>query len=117
MNSGNTLSITEARNNFFKITDRVQKSGDVFTLTERGRPKVVIMSVDEFDSWQETLEIMSDSELMTDIKDAKKDFKKGDYITLEEVLLKENFIMADKPAVKYASSRVKKNSSKKSGKN
>lgn len=116
MNSGNTLSITEARNNFFKITDKVQKSGDVFTLTERGKPKVVVMSVDEFDSWQETLEIMNDVDLMKDIKEVKKDFKKGNYVTLEEVLLKENFIMADKASKKYVSSCAKKNSSKKSGK-
>lgn len=113
MNSGNTLSITNARNNFFKITDRVQKSGDVFTLTERGRPKVVVMSADEFDSWQETLEIMNDTELIKDIKEAKEDFKKGNYTTMEEVFAKEDFIMADKSNVKYVSSSINKSSSKK----
>jgi len=117
MNTKNILSITEARNNLFKITDEAQKSGAHFTLTEHGRPKAVIMSADEFDSWQETMEIMSDPELMKDIKEAEEDFKKGDYVTLEEVLAKEGFVLADKPKKKYVSSGAKKNGAKKSKKN
>ena len=117
MNINNILSITEARNNFFKITDQVQKSGVHFTLTEHGRAKVVIMSADEFDSWQETMEIMSDPKLMKEIKSADKDYKKGNYVTLEEVLAQEGFILADKSKNKYAPSRSKKISAKKPQKN
>lgn len=73
-------------------------------MTERGKPKVVVMSADEFDSWQETLEIMSDIDLMKDIKEAKEDFKKGNYVTLDKALFEENFIVADKSNVKYAPS-------------
>jgi len=120
MNSKNTLSITDARNNFFEIADKAQKSGEVFTLTEHGRPKAVIMSVDQFDSWQETLEIMGDEELMKDIKEVEKDIKSGaykNYPTLEEVLAEEGFVIADKSKNKYVSSGSKKSRNKKSKKN
>ncbi|MFC1613240.1 type II toxin-antitoxin system Phd/YefM family antitoxin [Patescibacteria group bacterium] len=120
MNSKNTISITEARNNFFEITDKAQKNREVFTLTEHGRPKAVIMSVDEFDSWQETLEIMNDPELMKDIKEAEKEIKSGaykNYPTLEEVLAKEGFVVADKSKNKYVSNNTKKSCDKKSKKN
>ena len=113
MNIKNILSITEARNNFFKITDQIKKNGSYFTLTEHGRPKGVIMSADEFDSWQETVEIMSDTKLMKEIKSADEDYKKGNYVTLEEVLAQEGFVLADKPKNKYVPSRSKKSRAKK----
>ena len=116
MSIKNIISITEARNNLFKITDRIQKGGAYFTLTEHGSPKVVIMSAEEFDSWQETLEVMRDfPDLDKDIKEAEEDYKKGNYATLEEILAKEGFVLADKSKKKYAvSSRSVKKSTKRS---
>jgi len=92
------FSITEARKNIFKIANEVQKSGHYYTLTENGRPKVVLMSADGFESWQETLEVMSEMpDLMDDIRRFEEDKRTGkvnDYITLEEltaeILKKEN---------------------------
>lgn len=100
MNSQNSLSITEARS---KIFDLVQKTtvGARFFLTARGQAKAVLMSADEFDAWQETMEIMSDPELMKDIKEAREEYENGDYITLEELLAKEGFVAADKSKKKY----------------
>jgi len=100
MNSQNSLSVTEARG---KIFDLVKKTavGARFFLTDRGKAKAVLMSVDEFDSWQETMEIMSDPGLMKDIKKAREEYEKGDYITLEELLVKEGFVVADKSKKKY----------------
>ena len=109
----NILSITEARNNLFKIIDQAQKSSAYFILTERGRPKAVIMSAEEFDSWQETIEIMGDSKLMKEIKSADEDYRKGNYVTMEEVLAKEGFVLADKSKDKYVPSRSKKSRAKK----
>lgn len=119
MNSQNSLSITEARS---KIFDLVQKTatGARFFLTDRGKAKAVLMSADEFDSWQETMEIISDPELMKDIKEANKDIESGaykNYSTLEEILAKEGFVLAEKSQKKYVPSRIKKNGAKKFGKN
>ena len=109
----NILSITEARNNLFKLVDDAQKKGAHFVLTERGRSRAVIMSYDDFDAWQETMEIMSDSELMKDIKESEEDIKSGaykNYPTLEEALAEQGFIATDK----YVSSHSKKSRDKKS---
>lgn len=105
MSLKNIISITEARNNLFKITDQVQKSGTYFTLTEHGRAKVVIMSADEFESWQETVEVMRDfPDLDKDIKEAEEAIKSGEYknwTTLEQLLVQEGFQVADKSSKKY----------------
>ncbi|MBU4078233.1 type II toxin-antitoxin system Phd/YefM family antitoxin, partial [Patescibacteria group bacterium] len=40
----NIISISEARNRIFEITDDVQAPNKVYTLTSNGKPKAVIVS-------------------------------------------------------------------------
>ena len=97
MDTKTTLPISEARKKIFKIAKMVQKPSTHYTLTEKGRPKVVVMSADEFESWQETLEVMRIfPRLGKDIEKAEKEYKKGDYLTLEKVLFKEGFVLSKK---------------------
>ncbi len=97
MNTKTTLPISEARKRIFEIAEKVQKPSTHYILTERGRPKVAFMSAEEFESWQETLEIVRDfPNLEKDIKKAEREYKEGRYSTLENVLSKEGFVLADK---------------------
>ncbi|MFH1423460.1 MAG: type II toxin-antitoxin system Phd/YefM family antitoxin [Candidatus Nealsonbacteria bacterium] len=97
MDTRTTLSISEARKKIFKIVEQVQKPATHYTLTEKGKPKAVMMSAEEFESWQETLEIIHEfPDLEKDIKKAEREYKRGDYLTLEDVLIKEGFVMVDK---------------------
>ncbi len=104
MNSQNTLSVTDARGRIF---DLVQKTaaGARFFLTERGKAKAVLMSADEFDSWQETMEIMRDfPDLKKDIAEADRAVKTGAYknwATLDDIKKKYGIILADKSKKKY----------------
>ena len=70
----NTLSSSipanEARANFYQILDEAADKLRQFTVTLRGKSKVVIMAAEEFEGWLETLEIMSDKNLVADIKKA-----------------------------------------------
>jgi len=97
MDARTTLSISEARKEIFNIAEKVQKPSMHYTLTEKGRPKVVIMSADEFESWQETLEVIRDfPDLDKDIEKAEREYKRGSRLLLEDVLAKEGFILAGK---------------------
>jgi prevent-host-death family protein len=53
MKTKTTLSITEARKNIYAIADEIQKAEKYYTLTEHGRPKVVMLSAEEFESLTE----------------------------------------------------------------
>ena len=119
MDAKTTLSISEARKRIFEIAEKVQKPDVYFTLTENGRPKAVIMSVEEFESWKETIEVMHDiPDLKKDIEEAERDYARGDYITLEEVLAQEGYVLADKSKKKYGVSHSNpKKSQKRSRKN
>ena len=103
------MPISEARKKIFKIAMEVQKPATHYTLTENGRPKAVMMSAEEFESWQETLEVIQDfPDLEKDVRGLERDIKSGaykKYITLEDLLIKEGFSVTDKTAKKNEVSR------------
>ncbi len=105
MNTKTTISISEARKKIFDIAKEVQKPSNYYTLTEKGRPKVVLMSAEEFESWQETLEVMKDfPDLDKDIAEVDRAVKSGEYkkwTTLDELLKEYGYILADKGKNKY----------------
>ena len=97
-----TLSISEARKDIFNIADQASKPGKHVILTENGQAKVVMMAVEEFESWKETMEVEAIlPNLGKDIEDARQAYKKGNYITLDQILAKEGYVLADK-GKKYA---------------
>lgn len=67
------ISATDARKKWFELIKQAGKAGIIITIQHRDLPDVVLMSVDEFEGWQETLEIMSDPKLMKDICAGLKD--------------------------------------------
>ena len=63
-----TIPANEARSNLYQILDEVGEEWRQFTITHRGKPRAVIISPEEFASWQETLEIASNKQLVKSIK-------------------------------------------------
>lgn len=105
MNIKTTLPISEARKKIFEIANDVQKPNNYYTLTENGRPKAVILSAVDFESWQETLEVMRDfPDLDKDAEETDRAVKSGEYkkwATLDDLLKKEGYIVAERPKQKY----------------
>ncbi len=97
MNTQTCISISEARKRIFQISDEIQTPGNFYTLTEKGKPKVVLISAEEFESWQETIETMRElPNLKKDVQKAEKEYKNKDYVTLEEYLAEEGFVRKSK---------------------
>jgi len=91
MNTKTTISLTEARKKIYKIADEVQKPSTFYTLTEKGRPKVVVMSAEEFETIQETLEVMKEfPDIKEDTQKAELDYKEKKYISLESIIKSNN---------------------------
>lgn len=85
----NTITISNARRRIFDLAKSVQTPGAYYTLTENGLPKVVMMSAEEFESWQETLEVMAEfPNLKDDVRAAERALKRGNYLTLDQVMAK-----------------------------
>jgi prevent-host-death family protein len=105
MNTKTTLPISKARKEIFKIAEDVQKPSVHYTLTEKGKAKAVIMSADEFESWQETLEVMEEfSDLYKEAKRIDKAVETGEYkkwTSLDDIMAKYGYVLADKGDNKY----------------
>lgn len=80
-----TLPITEARQKLTTLVDRVNRVLDEYIITVKGKPAAVLMSAQEYESWKETNEILSDASLMRAIKEGEEDIKKGRVYDWEDV--------------------------------
>lgn len=113
MNIKTTLSATEVRNNFFDILDEVEQTNVPYTITRAGKPKAVIMNAEEYESWMETLDIMSNPETVKNIEESKRELARGEYVTLDELMKERNLMFVRDKSGEYT---VVKKSPKKSKK-
>jgi prevent-host-death family protein len=54
-----TISLKDARDRFSDLVDKADRLSERFVVTRNGLPKAVVVSAEEFESWVETLEFMS----------------------------------------------------------
>ena len=80
-----TLPITKVRDNLKTLVDNANKRLDEYIITVNGIPAAVIISAAEYESWQETNDIMSDPTLLKAIKQGEKEIEEGKGIPWEEV--------------------------------
>ena len=81
-----TLTASEARINLYNILDEVKMYLRRFVITHKGKPQAVVMPIEDMESWNETLEILSNKKLMADIRQAEKDRKAGRVYPLRQVI-------------------------------
>ena len=81
-----TIAISDARENLPKLIDDVYEKLKSFVITVSGKPKAVVMSVEELESLQETAEILAIPGARESIKKGFEQIKRGEYITLDEFL-------------------------------
>ena len=80
-----TIPITEAKARIAELADRVAREHDHFTITRNGRADVILISMAEYESLQETLDIVSDKETLADLRQSREDFAAGDTYTAGQV--------------------------------
>lgn len=80
-----TIPITEAKTRIAELADRVAREHDHFTITRNGRADVMLISVAEYESMQETLDILTDDDTMADLRQSREDFARGDVHSADDV--------------------------------
>ena len=79
------VSLTEARAILPQLPGKLAGGQGVVPLTRHGKPVLAIMTWDLFESLSETIDILSDSELMDQIRKGMKDIEEGRTRSWEEV--------------------------------
>lgn len=81
-----TLPLYEVKANLSKLVEKVDSTDEEVVITRNGRPSAVIVSVDEFEGWKETLSIRSNPALMAEIRKGLKGIKKAKSYSLDDLL-------------------------------
>src|SRR5438093_157888 len=80
-----TLSLTEVKAKLSQLVDEVESRDERIVITRKGRPAAVLISPDDLESWQETLEITSDRALMTEVRRGIRQVERGQTVGYEHV--------------------------------
>ena len=80
-----TLPLSEVKARLSKLVDEVESRDERIVITRRGRPTAVLVSTDDLDSWQETLEITSDRTLLAEIRRGIRQIERGQTVSYEKV--------------------------------
>lgn len=67
------LPLAEVRDRLSPLVNSVQATHERVVITKNGHPAAVLISYDDFESLQETLEILTDPEIVDDIRAALAD--------------------------------------------
>lgn len=79
------LPLAEIKKRLSEIVDGVERRHDRVVLTRHGRPAAVIISPDELESLEETLELLSDPKAMRAIRKADAAVEAGEVVTADEL--------------------------------
>ena len=71
------LSVTQLKPRILKIISMAQEAGQEYVVTKNGQPAAVIMNYEEWESWKETVEILSDAKAMARIRKNRTFFNRG----------------------------------------
>jgi len=81
-----TLTVSDARAKLYDMMEEVQKYLRRFIITHRGKPQAVLMPIEDLESWEETLDILSNKKLMADIRQSQRDVQAGRVYPLDTVI-------------------------------
>ncbi len=79
------VPFTEARARLTELLDDVEARHEHVVITRKGRPAAVVVSPEEWDAIEETLEILQDDELLAALRESEKDVEAGRLFSLDEV--------------------------------
>lgn len=79
------VPFTEARARLSELLDEVEQVHEHVVVTRNGRPTAVILSADEYEALEETLEILSDEDTLEALREAEEDVRAGRVRPWEDV--------------------------------
>ena len=71
------LPLADVKNRLSEVVERVEREHGRVVITKHGRPAAVVLSVEDLESLEETLEILSDATVLADIREAEFERSKG----------------------------------------
>ena len=80
-----TVPFSEARARLSELLDEIRGSQEHVVITRNGRPVALLMSLDEYESLEETIEVLSDEDTLAALRESEEDVKAGRTYSWDEV--------------------------------
>ena len=78
-----TMPFSEAKAHLSELADKVEREHDRIVVTRNGRPSFVLLSPDDLESLEETLELLRDPEAAGSLRRSREDAATGRVSRLE----------------------------------
>ena len=75
-----TESLRTVRDHLSELIDRVEQHHERVVVTRNGRPAAVLISPDDLAQLEETIDMLSDSDALADIREADAAYARGDVV-------------------------------------
>lgn len=79
------VPFTEARATLSELLDEVGGRHEHIVITRKGRPAAVMLSAEEYEALEETLEVLQDHEALEALGESQEDVEAGRLFSLDEV--------------------------------
>jgi antitoxin YefM len=77
MSAAEHVPLADVKNRLSEVVDRLEREHGRVVITKHGRPAAVMLSLEDLESLEETLAVLSDSELVSAIREADAEVAAG----------------------------------------
>ena len=81
-----TLPFAQAKAHLSELADRVEREHERILVTRNGRPSFVLVSPDDLEALEETLDILRDEELVSSVRVSRDQAARGETVALRDHL-------------------------------
>jgi antitoxin YefM len=78
-----TIPFTEAKAHLSELVDRTSREHERFVVTRNGRPAAVLLSPEDLESLEETVDILQDRALLDSIRKSRREAAVGKRLRLK----------------------------------
>jgi antitoxin YefM len=82
MAAADHVPLADVKNRLSEVVERLERDHGRVVITKHGRPAVVMLSIEDLESLEETLAILSDPATMRDIQRSARDLAAGKAVRL-----------------------------------
>jgi antitoxin YefM len=79
------VPFTQARARLTELLDEIEARHEHVVITRNGRPAAVVLSAQEYEALEETLEVLHDDSTLSALRESEEDVKAGRLFSLKEV--------------------------------
>ena len=79
------VPFSEARASLSELLDEVAARHEHVVITRKGRPAAIVVSPEEWEAVEETLDVLQDEETLAALRESAEDVKAGRLFSLDEV--------------------------------